>query len=39
MSEISMKQETVEICEFYRLNPYQMASSGSYLIVTEDAQR
>ena len=39
MSEISMKQETVEICEFYRLNPYQMTSSGSYLIVTEDAPK
>ena len=39
MSEISIRQETVEICEFYRLNPYQMASSGSWLIVTEDAPR
>ena len=39
MSSISIRQETVEICEFYRLNPYQMASSGSFLIVTEDAGR
>lgn len=38
MSAISIKQETVEICEFYRLNPYQMTSAGSFLIVTEDAQ-
>lgn len=37
LSGISVRQETVEICEFYRLNPYQMASSGSFLIVTEDA--
>lgn len=37
MSGIGIKQETVEICEFYRLNPYQMTSAGSFLIVTEDA--
>lgn len=35
MSRIALKQETVEICEFYRLNPYQMTSCGSYLILTE----
>ena len=38
MSAISLKQETVEMCEFYRLNPYQMTSAGSFLIVTKDAQ-
>lgn len=38
MSGISIKQETVEICEFYRMNPYQLTSAGSFLIVTEDAQ-
>ncbi len=37
MSAISLKQETVEICEFYRLNPYQLTSAGSFLIVTPDA--
>lgn len=37
-SSILLKQETVEICEFYHLNPYQMTSSGSFLIVTEDAE-
>lgn len=39
LSAVTVRQETVEICEFYRLNPYQMVSSGSFLIVTEDAQR
>ena len=38
MSAISLRQETVEICEFYRLNPYQITSAGSFLIVTKDAQ-
>lgn len=34
MPQIALKQETVEICEFYRLNPYLMTSAGSYLILT-----
>lgn len=38
LSCIELKQETVEICEFYRLNPYQMTSAGSFLVVTPDAQ-
>lgn len=37
MHHIALKQETVEICEFYRLNPYQMTSAGSFLILTERA--
>lgn len=37
MRAISLKQETVEICEYYRLNPYQMTSAGSYLILTDEA--
>lgn len=39
MGAISLKQETVEICEYYRLNPYQMTSAGSYLILTDEADR
>lgn len=34
---ISMKQETVEICEFFRINPYQLTSAGSFLISTDNA--
>jgi len=37
LSKIPMKQETIEICEFYDLNPYYLISSGSLLIVTEEA--
>ena len=37
MHRIALKQETVEICEFFRLNPYQMTSAGSFLILTERA--
>lgn len=35
--QMTLKQETVEICEFYQLNPYQMTSAGSYLIVADHA--
>lgn len=35
LSAMALRQETVEICEFYRLNPYQLTSAGSYLIVAE----
>ena len=38
MPRIALKQETVEICEFYRLNPYLMTSAGSYLILTSEAE-
>ena len=36
MNQISIRQETVEICEYYQLNPYQMISTGGMLMVTED---
>ena len=36
MNQIAIRQETVEVCEFYQLNPYQMTSTGGMLMVTED---
>ncbi len=30
--KIPIRQETIEICEFYGINPYQLISSGSMLI-------
>ena len=35
MKKMSICQETVEICEYFQLNPYQLTSAGSVLIVTE----
>ena len=35
MKKMSIYQETVEICEYFQLNPYQLTSAGSVLIVTE----
>lgn len=39
LKEMSIRQETVEVCEFYRLNPYQMTSAGSILMITEHGER
>lgn len=36
MSEISIRQETVEVCEYFQLNPYQMTSAGSILITASN---
>lgn len=39
INKIPIRQETVEICEFYELNPYKLMSSGSMLIVTDKANQ
>ena len=36
LKKISVLQETIEVCEYYHLNPYQLASAGSLLIVTDN---
>lgn len=38
MKRISVLQETIEVCEQYRLNPYQLTSAGSFLMVTADGK-
>ena len=38
LKKIPIRQETVEICEFFGVNPYQMLSTGSLLIATADGQ-
>lgn len=35
LQKIMLRQETVEICEFYDLNPYMLVSGGCMLIVTD----
>lgn len=39
LKKILLKQETVEICEFYDLNPYMLISSGCMLIITDRANQ
>lgn len=36
IKKISVLQETIEVCENYRLNPYQLTSAGSFLMVSDD---
>lgn len=38
MRRFSILQETVEVCEYLGLNPYQLASAGSFLFVAEDGE-
>lgn len=38
LKKIPIRQETVEICEFFDVNPYQIMSSGSLLIVAEHGE-
>lgn len=36
---IPIKQETIEICNFFDVNPYQMNSEGSALLLSENGYR
>ena len=34
-----LRQETVEICEFFGLNPYHLLSGGSLLLATDNGEK
>ena len=34
LREIALRQETIEICEYYKINPYRLLSSDCLLIAT-----
>lgn len=36
LKKIPIRQETIEICEFFDMNPYKLLSTGSVLIATRD---
>ena len=36
LKKIPIRQESVEICEFYEVNPYQLTSAGALLIAADD---
>ncbi|MCR4658396.1 MAG: hypothetical protein K5770_19520 [Lachnospiraceae bacterium] len=36
IKSIPIRQETIEICEYYRINPYWLLSGGSLLIAAPD---
>lgn len=35
LKKIPVKQETIEVCEFFDINPYKLLSGGSLLITTD----
>lgn len=37
LKKIPIRQETVEICEYFDLNPYQLFGQGAFLALTPDA--
>lgn len=39
LKKIPLKQETVEICEYFGISPYELISSGSMLMASEDGNR
>lgn len=36
LNKLPVRQETIEICEFYDLNPYELLSGGSLLMTADD---
>ena len=36
LRKIPIRQETVEICEFFEINPYELISSGCMLMAAAD---
>lgn len=39
LKKIPIRQETIEICEFFDINPYRLISSGSMLMAAEDGNK
>lgn len=39
LKKIPIRQETVEVCEFFGINPYELISSGCMLMAAEDGSR
>ena len=39
LKAITVRQETIEICEYYKINPYKLISSGSLLIAGYDGDK
>ena len=39
LTQIPLRQETIELTDYYGINPYQLCSSGAMLAVVENAQK
>lgn len=38
IKKMPVRQETIEICEYFRLNPYQLSSAGSFLVTADHGE-
>ena len=38
LKKIPLQQETVEVCEFFNLNPYEIRSDGALLMIAKNSQ-
>lgn len=38
LNKVPIRQETIEICEFFDINPYKLISSGSMLMITDNGE-
>ena len=39
LRKIPVKQETIEICNYFDINPYELISSGSMLMASKDGNK
>ncbi|MEF9840881.1 MAG: AIR synthase-related protein [Lachnospiraceae bacterium] len=39
LNKIAIKQETIEVCECFQMNPYQLTSTGCALVFMDDGER
>ncbi|MCI5621145.1 MAG: AIR synthase-related protein, partial [Lachnospiraceae bacterium] len=39
LKKIPIRQETVEVCEYFHINPYRLISSGCMLMAAADGNR
>lgn len=39
LKKIPVRQETIEICEFYNLNPYELLSGGMLIMLVREGQK
>lgn len=38
MKKLPILQETIEVCEYFRLNPYQLTSAGCFVMAAENGE-
>lgn len=38
LKKLPIRQETIEVCEFFDVNPYELHTGGSLIMVTEDGE-